>query len=203
MIHQGKKYVISRSTTDGKTVAVKSDGTATLTMAYYPERDATALAGSVDESCVWRLMNDVAGQLPSDVPVSPEHILIDGEGFTLAEWSRSADERFTAPEGYDAVWALGASAFYILMGCHVFQGLGGKAQGPSTPIPVARRDSKQLSMLLCRCLAFDPKRRPSAQEIKMIAESNLAESKAAEPALKQSNHKAPSSHLDELWPEEM
>lgn len=201
IIHKGPKYQITVA--EGLQTAEKSDGTMVATMAYYPERDAAVIAGTIDESTAWRLLRDIAKSLPSDTPVSPEHILIDGDGFILAEWSRSHDPRFCAPEGYSEIWALGATAFYIFMGCTVFQGLGGRAQRATTPIPTMRRDAPELSNLVARCLSFDPAKRPDYKEIVSIAEKHLLTPQVSDLPLKKPLSNISPDTLDQLWPEEM
>ncbi len=203
-IYKGKKYTI---TTDGIT-AEKSDGSSTRSMKYYPERDISALAGEIDELTAWQIMADVAKQAKnSSTPISPRHILINGDGFVLSKWSESHDERFTAPEGYSQVWALAATVFYVYLGCHVFQGLGGKGQTKTAPIPTLRRELPELSNLIIRCVDFNPSKRPVLSEIVKIAEDNIKRCKAAQidfpPLKKVSNSLITADEIDTYWPEEM
>lgn len=204
LIHKGKKYTI---TADGLT-AVKTDGVTSHSMQYYPERDISAIAGEIDELTAWRIFRDIALVTEStQTPISPDHILIDGQGFVLAGWSRSRDERFCAPEGYSAVWALAATVFTTYLGCNVFQGLGGKGQTASAPIPVLRKELPELSRLITQCLNFDPARRPSLEEIAKIAKENLSRCEAAHrefPLHKKLDTPTLSpDELDSFWPEEM
>lgn len=206
-IHTGDTYTI---TSDGAT-AIKSDGKTSRKMKYHPERDISAIAGEIDESDAWRILHDVATQLCGGcrTPVCPEHILIDGDGFVLSEWSGSRDGRFTAPEGYEPVWALGATAFQVFLGCHVFQGLGGKGQTRTAPVPTLRRELPELSNLIARCLDFDPKRRPSMGDVVKTASENLERcirNKSEFPPLKPSESMsmpASADEIDRYWPEEM
>jgi len=203
-VHKGSKYTII---TDGIT-AEKSDGSTVRMMKYYPERDTSALAGEIDELTAWQMIYDVANQATdSKTPVSPEHILIDGNHFVLSEWSGSEDDRFIAPEGYSPVWALAATVFYVYLGCHVFQGLGGKGQTATAPIPTLRHELTELSALITRCLDFNPANRPDMKEIANIAVSNLkrCESMRAEfPALKEvPDNTITADEIDTYWPEEM
>lgn len=203
-IYKGKKYII---TTDGLT-AEKSDGSVTRSMKYYPERDITALAGEIDELTAWQIFHDVARQIKdSKTPISPEHIFIDGGGFVLSEWSESFDERFIAPEGYSQVWALAATVFYTYLGCHVFQGLGGKGQTKTAPIPTLRRELPELSELIIRCLDFNPGKRPDMTEIAGIAEENINRCKSQlsdfPPLKKISENTITADEIDAYWPEEM
>lgn len=203
-IHKGKIYTI---TTDG-TTAEKTDGNNIRIMKYYPERDITAIAGEIDELTAWQIMSDVA-TLSKDTktPIAPEHIFIDGDGFVLSEWSDSEDERFIAPEGYSPVWALAATVFYVYLGCHVFQGLGGRGQTKTTLIPTLRRELPELSNLIIRCLDFDPTKRPEMSEVITISEDNAKRCKTIRndfPALRKvSENVITADEIDTYWPEEM
>lgn len=203
-IHKGEKYSI---TTDGIT-AEKSDGSDTRKMKYYPERDIAAIAGEIDELTAWQIMADVAAQAQnSKTPISPEHIFIDGDRFVLSEWSASEDARFTAPEGYSPVWALAATTFFVYLGCHVFQGLGGRGQTTTAPIPTLRRRLPELSNLLIRCLDFNPANRPALEEIEKIAKVNvyrlMRNPGYNQPKEKASETTITADELDAYWPEEM
>lgn len=203
-IHKGKKYTI----TADRITAGKSDGNNVRRMKYYPERDIAAIAGEIDELTAWQILHDVAKQAQdSKTPISPEHIFIDGDGFILSEWSESWDERFTAPEGYSPVWALAATIFYTYLGCHVFQGLGGKGQTKTAPIPTLRRELPELSNLIIRCLDFNSSKRPDLSEIVKIAEENIKRCMAIQtdfpPLNKISENTITADEIDTYWPEEM
>lgn len=205
VIHSGPTFTI---TSDGVT-AVKAGGSGpSRSMAFYPERDVTPLAGEIDELTAWIIMRDVARQAAAlATPISPAHILIDGQGFILSPWSASHDVRFTAPEGYSHVWALAASVFYIFLGTHVFQGLGGKGQTPTAPVPTLRRALPELSSLIINCLDYDPSRRPSLEQVAQLADSNAARCQASldeRPPMKSADSNPLSAdELDSLWPEDM
>jgi len=203
-IHKGTRYTII---TDGIT-AEKSDGSRVRKMKYYPERDIATLAGEIDELTAWQMIYDVANQATySKTPISPEHILIDDNHFVLSEWSESEDERFIAPEGYSTVWALAATVFYVYLGCHVFQGLGGKGQTKTAPIPTLRRELPELSDLIIRCLDYNPENRPDMKEIANIAKSNLKRCELMRdefpPLKKVSDNTITADEIDTYWPEEM
>lgn len=204
LIHKGEKYEISSS---GDT-ASKSDGTIVRTMKFYPERDLYNISGEIDEQTAWQILLDIATQAQSvKTPISPDHILIDGNGFYLSEWSESNDTRFVAPEGYSSVWALGASVFYVFLGCHVFQGLGGKGQTSTAPIPTLRRELPELSCIIARCLDFTPGKRPTLKEIASISIENIERCKSLQtefPPLKTiENNRISLDEIDRLWPDEM
>ncbi len=203
-IHKGNRHTI---TTDG-VIATKTDGQTSRSMKYYPERDISAIAGEIDEITAWSIFRDIAMQAESAAtPISPDHVLIDGERFLLAEWSASHDERFTAPEGYSPAWALAATVFYTFLGVHVFQALGGKGQSCTAPIPTLRKDLPDLSQLIVRCLDFNPKNRPELSEITSISDKNIIRCKSHRndfPPKKNNEFNIFTvDKIDYYWPEEM
>lgn len=204
LLHKGNKYEI---TTSGEN-AIKSDGNNIRRMRFYPERDAYNISGEIDELTAWLILRDISGQAQHlGTPISPDHILISREGFHLAEWSESMDRKFIAPEGYSHVWALGASVFRIFLGCDVFQGLGGKGQTKSSPVPSLRRELPELSSIISLCLGFDPLQRPLLEEIKSISDKNIQRCLARHddfPPLKPAEIIPVSlDDIDKYWPEEM
>lgn len=202
--YKGDRFCIS---TDGVT-AEKTDGKTSRQMKYYSERDIVAIAGEIDELTAWKILRDVALQASkSSTPISPSHVFIDGTGFVLSEWSESLDQRFVAPEGYSEAWALAATVFYVFLGCHVFQGLGGRGQTPASPIPVLRKNLGELSSLIVSCLDFKPAKRPTLAEIADIAEKNIERCNGIKNELPRKdiyNHnKVTADEIDSFWPEEM
>lgn len=212
IIHKGPKYTVSVCAGPGGALqAVKTaPGEDERRMDFFPERDVAPLAGEADERTAWTLLADVARELDknSATPVCPAHILIDRDGaFRLSPWSRSQDPAFTAPEGYEPVWALGASVFFLVLGCPVFYGLGGAAQGPSTPVPTLRRSWSGLSALINRCLSFEPSARPEVKEIYSMAIEALGKLPDLVAALKPEIKGCPAAlhddELEALWPEKI
>lgn len=204
LIHKGDKYTITSS----GDVVTKTDGTTIRIMKFYPERDSYNISGAIDELTAWSIMHDIAYQAQTiDTPVSPDHIMIDKDGFHLSEWSESKDPRFIAPEGYSSVWALGASIFQVFLGCHVFQGLGGKGQSVSAPVPTLRKNLPELSSVIAKCLDYDPINRPSLKELESISAENITRCKlrlSEFPPLKSTENQSISTHeIDLFWPDEM
>lgn len=205
IVHKGNKYIIDAI--DG--IARKIDGKCVKEMKYYPERDIYSIAGEIDELTAWQIFHDIARQASesSYSRISPDHILINGKGFVLSDWSESSDIKFIAPEGYEARWALAATVFYVFLGCHVFQGLGGKGQTKSSPIPTMRRELTELSDITAQCLNFDPKRRPSLSELIKISAENIERCKknlTEFPPLKPSEKNTIDlDEIDKYWPEKM
>lgn len=204
IIHRGDKYTISAV----HDIAEKSDGKSSRKMKFYPQRDVAAIAGEIDELTAWQIFHDISDTVSKvKTPVSPQHILMDGNGFILSEWSESIDPKFTAPEGYDAVWALGATVFYVFLGCHVFQGLGGKGQTKTAPVPTLRRELPELSKFVSRCLDYTPKRRPTMKEILKESSENIdrcLKNMSEFPPLKNDEEKIiTADEIDAYWPEDM
>lgn len=203
LIHKGDRFSIYQ---DGDE-AVKIDEKSERRMHFYPQRDASAIAGEIDELTTWQIIRTLATSAHNCcTPISPQHILLDGDDFILNEWSESIDPRFSSPEGYEPVWAIGATIFFLFMGNHVLQGRGGKAQSASTPIPLLRRELPVLSSLIMDCLNFNPQRRPSLSELEKIANENLQrciENAPDFPRLKESSSYISSGITDIFWPDEM
>ena len=216
LIHKRDNYAIEvERTADGTLRAVKTGADGSRREGkFYPERDCSALVGETDEYMAWQIIRDVAAQLGEGctVPVAPSHIMIAGAGcFELCEWSRGMDARFCAPEGYEPVWALGATIFYLMLGCPVFQGGGGVYQHAATPVPLMRRNAPELSTLVGKCLSFKPSERPSVKELKAEATAVLKRMESA-PASRplrrvqnvgQYRSRDSKSLLDLMWPDEI
>lgn len=195
-----------------------------LVLPYFPERSADGIAGYCSEKEVWRFLRDVAdslrylhglGYIHGDI--TPANVLISKDRYVLCDFDRQDDKvslAYTPPEwdkkscnmtGKSDIWSLGASAFYLLMGTCVFSGRGGKEQKEKTPVPSLRTDrfSEVLSVLIKKCLSFNPEDRPEAEEIIKIAEKQLAAEAAARrrPAAKARKEEAKARDI--FWPEEM
>lgn len=201
IIHKGEKYTIELEGSK----AVKRCGDYRREMTYFPERDAGSIAGEIDEKDAWQLLLDMAnGVATCKTPVSPSHLLITPSGFLLSEWSESHDPAYTAPEGYSPVWAIGATLFFLFMGCKVFHGMGGAGQTVTTPVPTMRRELPELSGFIAGCLAFEPEKRPTLAQIKHIAEENLVRFQNDDRVAlrRRLKHKQAPSSPDDVWPED-
>lgn len=121
------------------------------------------------------------------------------------------DFRYQAPERYTLgdtacdIWSLGATIFRLYMGCHVFNGLGGRAQQPASPLPYMRKSQPTLSLLVQDCLNHNPAQRPTAQDINTLAQSELTRLSTVVPQRKPKLAEA--AHQDttqqDYWPELM
>lgn len=202
IIFKGERHIIRAKGSK----ALKESPEGMLEMAYFPERDVEAIAGELDEAGAWQLLRDVADQAQnSSVPICPSHILIDGNNFRLAEWSRGYEMAYLSPQGYSASWALGATVFFVFMDCPLFGGEGGKVQRASTPVPSMRKGLEELNEVVSRCLAYNPEERPSLAEIRATAIKNMERLKKEKPAERVLKRKGGEGRtpLEESWPEEM
>lgn len=172
------------------------------------------VASHLSERMAWQLLRDVAGSdaFPTATPTAFS-ILWNGERFVLSHGATMVDDaetaHFIAPEGSGStashVWSLAATVFYLFMGCHVFNGLGGKAQHEKSPLPYIRKSLPELSEFIMQCLHFDPSQRPDAgkvaeyatAQLKRIASTNMERPK------KTMNGIANPRSADDFWPEEM
>lgn len=121
--------------------------------------------------------------------------------FSAPEWS--IDRKGIVPES--DIWSLGASVFQMIMGVHIFSGRGGKVQKPDTQLPSLPKDrySKELSSLICSCLAFNPMDRPSAEEVRQVALQKLKTDARPKRKVKSTCYPEKENRTAEYWPEEM
>lgn len=136
-------------------------------------RSVESLAGYASERQAWHLLADIASALDAlhstgiaHGNVYAENILWDGERFLLTGFS-SARSVGDGGRPADDIWQLGATIFYLCMGCHVFNGMGMKVQRPTSPLPYMRKSMPRLSETVQRCLSYDG--RISAKELVAMA----------------------------------
>ena len=212
------------------------DGHWGMVMPLCVGRSVDGVAGYVQEKHVWQLLHDVSSALSvlhqqgwGHWDVKPSNILWDESQFLLSDFGSSrkvgmddaevfvcsdnSSYRFDAPEltrGIQCeasdIWSLGATAFYLFMGCHVFHGLGGRAQKQESVVPCMRKNLPDLSGLIGRCLAYDFRVRPTADEIRELSRQQL---EAAKWMKQNRTLKIEGIVLDQVndtlafWPEEM
>lgn len=198
-------------------------------------RSVDGVAGFMDEDTIWSLIHDISSALACvheegcvHADVKPSNILWTGTQFMLADFSSCrrlaeggdspdvADDKssfhYQAPEAVahrcetaSDVWSLGATVFHLFMGSLVFNGFGGRAQLPQSPVPFMRKEHAELSDLVCRCLSFNPADRPSASQIAKAAEEHLA-GLTRRPTVRPRKPKETGALTDspsDFWPEEM
>ena len=80
-----------------------------------------------------------------------------------------APERFqgdSAPHPESDIWAFGATLYEVLSGNKPFGEQGGKNQRHNTPMPPLPNQPAEIRDLVYACLQADPKKRPTARQIK-------------------------------------
>lgn len=190
----------------------------------YPERAADGIAGYCSEKEVWRFVRDVSEALmyihskgiihkdlkPSNVIIADNSYILsdfDMEGdltscaFTPPEWSKECDKITSKSD----IWSLGASVYNLLNGSFVFGGRGSFLQKENTKKPSLRKDkySEHISMLVDKCLNFNPEDRPTAKQVYLIAQEMLDKRiKNAKNRIIMKN-KQICNKYDDIWPEEM
>jgi serine/threonine protein kinase len=119
--------------------------------------------------------------------IKPDNVLIDNEGnYVLTDFgiTGQADKEikggtpaYMAPDFFNGqrriatpetdIWALGASIFELITGDVPFGEDGGKAQSKGVKVPVLPKvfKNKTIRRIVYRCLDFNPKNRPSAEDI--------------------------------------
>lgn len=205
-----------------------------ILLPYCEGRSVDGVAAHITEVMAWQLaanisnaLTEIHGKGYAHFDIKPSNILWDGKKFLLADFggctTTEADKdccataadassfRFDAPERLTHasaacdIWSLGATIFYLYMGCHVFNGLGGRAQHKDSPLPYMRKSLPALSELVRRCLDFEADKRPSADEICAIAQQELQKlsnvHKERKP--KPRSEDVTITDNDIFWPEEM
>ena len=180
---------------------------------------AIELAGYCNELTAWRLLRDVSADLIKQVSaVSPELIMVQDDGFVLERPSGAVDlGGFEAPEVKDgaqteasAMWSLAASVFYLVMGCQIMNGKGGKGQRATSKVPYMRSEFAKMSELVQQCLQYRPELRLSAKEVNEIADEqykSCAETVSRGPKFREkTNTTGKENNIDNelaFWPEPM
>lgn len=134
------------------------------------------LAGHCNELAAWQILKEVSKAFSRMGlrRIDPYCIEIGDDGhFSLSSETELAKHNgFDAPEAAGSqmaesgvVWSLGATVFFVVMGCQVMNGRGGKGQHESSKLPYMRSEWPEMSELVQQCLQFNPVRRPSLQQI--------------------------------------
>ena len=187
---------------------------------------AEGLAGYCLEVTAWQLLRDLSEVLLAKPQsyrglgcIAPERILVEDGRFVFdAKAVQEVPGIFDAPEQTKdheseaaVVWSLGATVFYLIMGCAVMNGRGGRGQRDTSKLPYMRSEMPELSELVQRSLSFSPAQRPTLAEVNSQARKHYDEclrAIKAGPKLRNNteNDVASSSSADSseaLWPEAM
>lgn len=204
-----------------------------ILLPYCEGRSVDGIAAHFSERRIWQLIVEVGSALESihsegygHFDVKPSNILWDGSKFLLTDFGActkvsdkpvgdtatdASSYRFDAPElnthrsVASDIWSFGATVFYLFMGCHVFNGLGGRAQHRESPVPYMRKSMPELSLLVQRCLDYDPAKRPAESEVIGIANRELSRLSDTKPARRQKPAvtEVAKVELSDFWPEQM
>lgn len=132
------------------------------------------LSGHANEPTVWKLLKEVSEQAMEykRFIINPFLVEIGEDGHFVLMPSEVQQPGFDAPEAVyaermeaSAVWSLGATAFYAVMGVQVMNGKGGLGQTKTSRIPYLRGEWPELSELIMQCLQFDPIKRNTLKSI--------------------------------------
>lgn len=182
------------------------------------KRDITLkdVAGYATERMVWQMLQNLAADCGQGKMqgVVPQAIVVEGTNFVRRDSGTGTATTFAAPEtfgkkaaGNEAsdIWTLGALAFYAITGMDVFEGKGGETQTEATEIPriSSAHASKKLSALICQCLSYAPKDRPTQHDVQQLAQEALAEPVVPRKRLASQTGKSYATSLVKFWPEEM
>lgn len=171
------------------------------------------VAGYVTEKSIWKLLLDLSTADGNLFLCSPEQIEIDENHFTLVNRTKKKNTKtpFAPPEHNGIktetteVWALGAMAFYALMGVDVLEGKGGEAQTEAVNIPriSSTHCSPILSDTIYHCLSYSPSQRPTMAQLRNIATERLNAKELPSKQLTLSSGEKYRNSLVKFWPEEM
>jgi len=165
---------------------------------------ASALKAYATPTMLWRFLRDGAAALRSCHAegraygrIALDQVVVEEEDFRFAASDGSGD---TAQD----VWRLAAACFHLATGFVLFDG---RPQREATPIPMLRHPELQsLGELLCTCLAFDPRKRPSAETLESSARAALEGLEGQERPRRSSVAASPrkekaAAEYDRRWPE--
>lgn len=153
------------------------------------------LAGYASKYIAWRCLGDVSKQLLEGNNTMPEvdNIVVENDEFVLQTTTDNS-----AFSESDAVWHLGSSVFFLLMGST----LSSEMQRKNDVIPMVNPVlyGKELSQLLALMLSPDANERPSLSHIKKLAEKECETAVAA--TTKRITHNDVRDEFS-FWPEAM
>ena len=173
------------------------------------------IAGYATEQSIWKLIGSLtdAAKTADLCRLLPKDITLDGDAFRVATPSRSngflpfeAPEHATGIAGDAAnVWAIGAIAFYTLMGVGLFEEKGGKVQTEETNIPRIGQahGSQRLSDTIYRCLSYNPEQRITLNDLQSEANQALSSPPPPPKRVMHPSGGAYKSSPVKFWPEEM
>lgn len=171
--------------------------------------NASHIKGYCSIDVCWQYLHDVATQLEQHHAagrfcgtIALGDVEIQGRNFVL-----NKQEFISKGNAESDVWALAASAYELLLGAPIFNGMGEKGQSPSTPLPfLPDKEMNTLNNLMHKCLQKDSTKRPATSTIIKTAgeEVKKLKNKKREERIYVSNTKStPVEEIDRKWPESM
>ena len=135
---------------------------------------ASGIKGYCPTYVCWQYLHDISAQLVENderdkyEAIALNNVRINGKNFCLIEKSCLKDI------GYDDVRQLATSAFELILGIPMFNGIGEKNQTEKTPIPLLPgKEMETLNDLIHRCVRKDTSKCPTMSEIFRIASEEL------------------------------
>lgn len=204
-----------------------------IVLPYCEGRSVDGIAAHFSENMIWQLIQNISSALSAihekgyvHLDIKPSNILWDGKKFMLSDFGActklgdvnredtatdASSYRFDAPElgkqpcSASDIWSLGATIFYLYMGCHVFNGLGGRAQHKDSLLPYMRKSLPELSLLVQKCLDMDPTQRPKSRQILEMASAEIKRLASVSPERPKRRTTANSLNTcnTEFWPDAM
>ena len=155
--------------------------------------------------------------------IKPSNILVfDHESFVLTNYgihfetdgqhidSHNDSMAYMAPERFQGasahhpesdIWAFGATLYEVLSGTKPFGEQGGKSQRHDSPMPPLPDQPAEIKELIYACLQADPKKRPTAQQIKNATRSKklfVKQKKKSQPS--QAKQLSSKDNHSKKWP---
>ncbi len=142
------------------------------------KRYISDFAGHCNEHTAWQILKEVSRQLidRKQLIVNPFIIEIGEDGHFILVPAETQQPGFDAPatdtisrDESNAVWSLGATLFFTVMGRQVMNGKGGAGQNEASKLPYLRSEWPAMSELLQQCLRYHASQRITLLQIHDIA----------------------------------
>ncbi len=156
------------------------------------------IAGYVTERNVWKLLLTL-----SDRDGRYDLARMSSKDIRIVDDAYAADKSDASVRDKDAVWNVGALAFYALMGVEAFENAESQPENAAIPRISSSHASRDLSSLIHACLNHDPEVRPSMDEVHDRAEKALAKEVEVPEVLVTDSGRSYKESLVRFWPEEM
>lgn len=167
-------------------------------------RSVESIGGDVGEFALWNMLRDIAAALAAihsiglvHGSIRPTHVLYTEKEFVITQPKVMSYYKMA-----DDIWDVGATIFFMCMGCYVFQGYGRKAQKRASPLPYMRKSMPELSEIVRNCLDFNIEYRPTAEQLFTISNNKLLNWTPRKREVRQTESHKINVSID-FWPDEM